>query len=61
MAQHGPIFRFKTECPRCGNISEIGSDELSPIVSCGNCLMNDVEIVHLKLTRLPNKEQHNDR
>lgn len=45
------LFYFKTECPRCGNKSEVGVDRPStPEVKCGGCLMDDVEIVGLICT-----------
>jgi hypothetical protein len=35
---------FDLHCPRCGKRSETRSEAM-PRVSCGDCLMNDVEVV----------------
>jgi hypothetical protein len=43
-------FVYKTECPECGDKSEMGSDQYMPNVSCGDCLMDRVEVVRLRLT-----------
>jgi len=46
-------YRFQTTCPQCGNESEIASNTYAtPTVNCGNCLMNDVEIVSLNVRPL---------
>jgi hypothetical protein len=50
------LYRFKTECPRCGKTDEMvlegRHDNTVPTVSCGDCLFNDVEMVVLKVTPL---------
>jgi len=46
-----PFWYFKTECPRCGNKSEVGNDRpQTPTVKCGNCLMDRIEFVDLICT-----------
>lgn len=44
-------MRYDLECPRCGKRSETVSDK-KPRVHCGDCLMNDVEIVAMIATDL---------
>jgi hypothetical protein len=43
------LYRFDLHCPRCGKASEHlsrhGGAHFMPRVSCGDCLMNDVEMV----------------
>lgn len=39
---------FDVECPRCGKHGEIVCSEANPRVSCGDCLVNDVEIVTMR-------------
>lgn len=41
----GYAYHFNLVCPRCNNTSE----HSSPHVNCGDCLMNDVEIVEMKV------------
>jgi transcription elongation factor Elf1 len=43
-------YRWKLECPRCGKASETVTDtfEPLPVVNCGDCLMDDVEVVKFK-------------
>ncbi len=57
LGPHDHLFHFRTECPKCRNVSEIAVDTLTPTVSCGDCLMERVEVVPLKLTRLKMKEK----
>ena len=40
------MTRFSLICPRCKRWSEVESATV-PHVNCGDCLMNDVEIVEL--------------
>jgi transcription elongation factor Elf1 len=45
-------MKLKTTCPRCGNTDtfswpHIYGGKTPPNISCGNCLMNDCEIVKL--------------
>jgi len=53
---------FKTECPRCGKIDEICCEGHTnpPTIKCGECLMNDVEVVALKITPL-RREKERDK
>lgn len=46
-------IRFRTTCPACGNVSEIACEDGGARVSCGECLMERTEVVHLKLERIP--------
>jgi transcription elongation factor Elf1 len=45
------LYRFNLTCPRCGKVSETTTPLRNPPpkVSCGECLMDDVEIVELKI------------
>jgi hypothetical protein len=45
---------FQTECPRCGKIDEMTMVDCTeaPVVNCGRCLFDDVEVVALKVTPL---------
>jgi transcription elongation factor Elf1 len=46
----GQRFRWKLECPRCGRDSETVTDTRTPpVVNCGDCLMDDVEVVEFKV------------
>ena len=47
-------YRFDLVCPRCHKTSEAtGTQQVPPPrVSCGDCLMDDVEIVELKEVRV---------
>jgi hypothetical protein len=47
-------YRFDLVCPRCHKTSEAtGTQQVPPPrVSCGDCLMDDVEIVELKVVRV---------
>ena len=53
---------FKTECPRCGKVDEICCEghDAPPAIKCGACLINDVEIVALKLTPLRRELARNE-
>ena len=45
-------YRFDLVCPRCNKSSQAAQVDQKtppPRVSCGDCLMNDVEIVELKI------------
>jgi hypothetical protein len=46
-------YTFELECPRCGKASlTVGNKQFPPpVVNCGDCLMNDVEIVEFKVIR----------
>jgi hypothetical protein len=50
------VYRFRTVCPSCRNVSEIASEEISPVVCCGNCLMEDIKVQHLKIYRIEDAE-----
>ena len=43
-------YRVKAECPRCNKSEELISTNAIVRVSCGDCLMNDVEVVNMILT-----------
>ena len=49
---------FDLYCPRCGKVSEkvVRVEQYSPPlhVNCGDCLMNDVEIVEMKVLAAEN-------
>jgi hypothetical protein len=47
------LYRFRTECPRCNKVGEVVSAQPAPYVRCGDCLMDDVEIVTMLLIPLP--------
>ena len=51
-------YHFDLVCPRCGKQSETTSTRRtpSPQVSCGDCLINDVEIVHFKVVKVMREE-----
>ncbi len=44
-------YKFFLICPRCNKESETVQEGLpaNPRVQCGDCLMNDVEIVEMKV------------
>jgi ribosomal protein S27AE len=45
-------YVFKLVCPRCGKLSCIGAfDPEPPRVNCGDCLMNDIEVVQLDVAK----------
>jgi hypothetical protein len=45
------IFRFVLACPRCNKLSETVADKRipPPHVMCGDCLINDIKIVEMKV------------
>lgn len=47
-------FHFNLVCPRCGKVSETTAEfrAPSPHVNCGDCLMDDVEVVEFKVVRV---------
>jgi hypothetical protein len=48
-------YRFWLVCPRCGKESETVSDDRHtppPVVNCGDCLMDDVEVVEMKVVQV---------
>ena len=47
-------YRFDLWCPRCNNKSEAVADHRIPIphVNCGDCLMEYVEIVEMKVAKV---------
>jgi hypothetical protein len=47
-------YHFELVCPRCNKQSETIADLLlpAPHVNCGDCLMNDVEIVEMKVVSI---------
>jgi hypothetical protein len=53
---------FRTHCPRCGKQHEICCEEHNapPAVKCGDYLMNDVEVVALKVTPLRRELARNE-
>jgi ribosomal protein S27AE len=48
------IYKFDLVCPRCGRESEINAEHRvpPPRVNCGDCLMDDVEIVEFKVVNV---------
>jgi len=46
-------YHFDLICPRCGKQSETdGTKKVPPpIVNCGDCLMDDVQIIEMKVVR----------
>jgi len=48
-------YRFDLVCPRCGKTSyaaQVGQRSPPPRVSCGDCLMDRVEVVEMKVVRV---------
>ena len=47
-------YVFELKCPRCKRDSEITftKHEPLPVVNCGECLFNDVEVVELTVVRI---------
>jgi hypothetical protein len=47
-------FKFTLICPRCAKTSEtVGADRWkNPRVNCGDCLMDAIEIVELKVVKV---------
>lgn len=52
-------YRFTTRCPRCHAVNEIVSRDLDPVANCGECLMNDVEVVKLECTLIKEPGERN--
>jgi transcription elongation factor Elf1 len=44
-------YRWQLTCPRCGRASETvtANMDMVPVVNCGDCLMDDVEVVEFKV------------
>ena len=44
-------FRFDLVCPRCNRTSQMTQERRvpAPTVNCGDCLMDDVEVVEFKV------------
>jgi hypothetical protein len=53
---------FTTQCPRCGKTDEICCEGHAdpPALNCGDCLMNDVELVALTVTPLRRELARNE-
>ena len=47
-------YRFTVECPGCGKTSDLVNEHRvpGPSVSCGDCLMDRVEVVHMKVVKV---------
>lgn len=47
-------YRFYLVCPKCGKPSETVAEVRvpQPRVSCGDCLMDSVEIIEMKVVRV---------
>ena len=47
-------YLFDLVCPRCGKESKTTTEKKAPppVVNCGDCLMDDVEIVEFKIVRV---------
>jgi endogenous inhibitor of DNA gyrase (YacG/DUF329 family) len=47
-------YRYELKCPRCGKTTEQTTENKTdpPRISCGDCLMNDVEVVEFKVVRV---------
>lgn len=47
-------YRFQVECPKCRKVSEVGAEKLEPlpVVNCGDCLFDLVEIVQMKVVKV---------
>ena len=46
-------YRYILMCPGCGKTSEAeGSKHNPPIVNCGDCLVDQVEISEMKIVRV---------
>lgn len=47
-------YRFHLVCPKCNKVSETSQDHRvpEPHVSCGDCLMDHVEVVQLKVVKV---------
>ncbi len=46
-------YVFWLECPRCKRTSSYGSNkhQETPHLDCGDCLMNDMEVIELKIVK----------
>ena len=49
-----PRYIFDLVCPRCNRDAQIETENRipPPRVSCGECLMTDVEVIELKIVRV---------
>lgn len=56
------IYTFDMKCPRCNKWSEMVTQnrEPPPHVNCGDCLMDDVEVVELKIVKVTVTKGAND-
>ena len=58
------LFRFELVCPRCNksaqHVSQHDGKHFKPHISCGDCLMNDVEIVEFAVERVTRIECKHD-
>jgi hypothetical protein len=45
-------YKFDLVCPRCGKTSDAVADKRALVVSCGDCLMDDTEVVEMKIVRV---------
>lgn len=50
--------KFNLECPRCGKASSqiVGQYDEAPRVNCGDCLMDDIEVVEFKIVSVEQLE-----
>jgi len=46
------LYLLDLECPRCGAISNTVVDKTAPVINCGECLLDGVEVVELKVTKV---------
>jgi transcription elongation factor Elf1 len=50
-------YRWQLKCPRCGRDSEtVTVTREQPVVNCGDCLMDDIEVVEFKVMSLAEEE-----
>lgn len=47
-----PMYRIELCCPRCNRAYETHSEKRNPRVQCGDCLMEDVEIVEMTVVNV---------
>lgn len=47
------LYRYNTTCPRCGQKGETASVSPDPVMNCGACLFDDIEVVRLRLELKP--------
>ena len=54
MAQTRRSYHFDLVCPKCGKESDTVSDHRvpPPRVNCGDCLVNDLDVVEMKVTKV---------